>query len=310
MSESQVSGVSRQSSESLPSTEGVDPRYLGLDEWPTAVALDALLEAQMAAVAAVRPALPAIARAADEAAERLRRGGRLIYCGAGTSGRIGVQDGAELPPTFDWPEAQLGLLIAGGQPALTRAVENAEDSVDFAHADMAAQRPGERDVVIALAASGATPYALACLERAKSAGALTIGIANSPGAPLLAAADHPILIETGAEPIAGSTRLKAGTSQKIVLNLLSTTIMLRLGRVWRGQMVDMVARNEKLRRRALRMVRSLTGRSEAEARAALAEAGGRTKLAVLLLHGIDADEAACRLAASGGHLGRALLPRT
>jgi N-acetylmuramic acid 6-phosphate etherase len=296
-------------SDTLPTTEGVDPRYLTLDEWPTAAALDALLEAQMSAVAAVRPALPHVARAAEAAAERLRRGGRLIYCGAGTSGRIGVQDGAELPPTFDWPERQLGLLIAGGQPALTRAVENAEDNTDFAAADMAAQKPGKLDVVIALAASGATPYALACLELARKAGALSIGIANSPGAPLLTLADHPILIETGAEPIAGSTRLKAGTSQKIVLNLLSTTIMLRLGRVWRGQMVDMVARNEKLRRRALRMVRSLTACGEDAARAALAEAGGSTKLAVLLLHGIDADEAACRLAASGGHLGGALSPR-
>jgi N-acetylmuramic acid 6-phosphate etherase len=294
-------------SDRLPATEGVDPRYLALDEWPSVVALDALLEAQMAAVAAVRPALPQIAAAADAAAERLRRGGRLIYCGAGTSGRIGVQDGAELPPTFDWPEQQLGLLIAGGQPALTRAVENAEDSIAFAEADMAAEKPGPLDVVIALAASGATPYALACLERAKETGALSIGIANSRGAPLLALADHPILIETGAEPIAGSTRLKAGTSQKIVLNLLSTTIMLRLGRVWRGQMVDMVARNEKLRRRALRMVRALTGRTEEEARAALAEAGGRTKLAVLLLNGLDADEAARRLAQFDGHLGKALV---
>jgi N-acetylmuramic acid 6-phosphate etherase len=274
------------------------------------VALDALLEAQMAAVAAVRPALPAIAHAAEQAAERLRRGGRLIYCGAGTSGRIGVQDGAELPPTFDWPEAQLGLLIAGGQAALTRAVENAEDSIDFAEADMAAQRPGALDVVIALAASGATPYALACLARARAAGALAIGIANSAGAPLLEAADHPILIETGAEPIAGSTRLKAGTSQKVVLNLLSTLIMLRLGRVWRGQMVDMVARNEKLRRRALRMVRALTGCSEDAAREALARSGGRTKLAVMLLHGIDADEAAARLAAAQGQLGAALAAGT
>ncbi len=297
-------------SDTLPTTEGVDPRYLALDEWPSAVALDALLEAQMAAVAAVRPALPDIARAAEAAAERLRRGGRLIYCGAGTSGRIGVQDGAELPPTFDWPEQQLGLLIAGGQAALTRAVENAEDSTDFAEADMAAQKPGSLDVVIALAASGATPYAVACLELAKKAGALSIGIANSPNARLLAIADHPILIETGAEPIAGSTRLKAGTSQKIVLNLLSTTIMLRLGRVWRGQMVDMVARNEKLRRRALRMVRSLTGCTEEDARAALAKAGGRTKLAILLLRGLDADEAASRLAQSQGHLGAALRPLT
>jgi N-acetylmuramic acid 6-phosphate etherase len=306
MSEGQSSVVSHQSSEGLPATEGVDPRYLHLEEWPSLVALDVLLEAQMAAVAAVRPALPAMARAAEAAAERLRRGGRLIYCGAGTSGRIGVQDGAELPPTFDWPEEKLGLLIAGGEVALTRAVENAEDRIDLAASDMLAQRVTETDVVIGLAASGATPYVLACLAHARQAGALTIGIANSPGAKLLAAAHHAILIETGAEPIAGSTRLKAGTSQKVVLNLLSTLIMLRLGRVWRGQMVDMVARNEKLRRRAVRMVRSLTGCSEEAAREALARAGGRTKLAVLLVHGIDADEATARLARCHGHLGMAL----
>ena len=306
MSERQLPVFSGQLPETLPATEGVDPRYLGLDEWPSAVALDALLEAQMAAVAAVRPALPALAGAAEAAAERLRRGGRLIYCGAGTSGRIGVQDGAELPPTFDWPEERLGLLIAGGQAALTRAVENAEDRTDLAAADMATQKTGPLDVVVGLAASGATPYVLACLAQARQAGALTIGVANSASAPLLVAADHPILVETGAEPIAGSTRLKAGTSQKVVLNLLSTLIMLRLGRVFRAQMVDMVARNEKLRRRAVRMVCQLTGCTQEAACTALAQAGGRAKLAILLVHGIDADEAASRLAASQGHLGAAL----
>jgi N-acetylmuramic acid 6-phosphate etherase len=290
----------------LPATENLDPRYAALEEWPSTTALDALLEAQLAAVAAVRPALPAIALAAEAAARRLRRQGRLIYCGAGTSGRIGVQDGAELPPTFDWPEERLGLLIAGGMPALTRAVENAEDRADLAEADMRAQAVGPDDVVIGLAASGATPYVLACLAHANAAGALTIGIANSPGAKLLTAAEHPILVDTGAEPIAGSTRLKAGTSQKVVLNLFSTLVMLRLGRVYRGQMVDMVARNEKLRRRALRMVQSLTGATAAASREALDRAGGRTKLAVLLLHGFALEEAVARLDTAGGQLGVAL----
>ncbi len=286
----------------LPATEAADLRYLDLGTWPTATALDALLEAQLSAVAAVRPALPAIAVAADAAAARLRTGGRLIYCGAGTSGRIGVQDGAELPPTFDWPEDRLGLLIAGGQDALTRAVENAEDRTDLAGADMAAQHVTTADVVVALAASGATPYALACLAHARAAAALSIAVANSPGAPLLAAADHSILVHTGAEPIAGSTRLKAGTAQKVVLNLLSTAIMLRLNRVWRGQMVDMVARNEKLRRRALRMVCTLTGCTQDVARDALARAGGRTKLAILLVAGMDLENAETALARNGGDL--------
>ncbi len=290
----------------LPSTEAADPRTLDLDQWPALVAANALWEGQMAAVAAVRPALPAIAAAAEAAASRLRRTGRLIYCGAGTSGRLGVLDASELPPTFDWPPERLEFLLAGGRAALTSAVENAEDRVDLAAADVEAARITDCDVVIALAASGATPYALTCASMARSRWALTIGVANSPGAPLLAACDHGILIETGAEPIAGSTRLKAGTSQKVVLNLLSTLIMVRLGRVWRGQMVDMVARNEKLRRRALRMVRGLTGAPEDAARAALAQAGGKAKLAILLLQGMDADEASTRLAAAGGQLSKVL----
>ena len=289
----------------LPATEAADPRYLHLDEWPSATAVDALLEAQLAAVAAVRPATAAIAAAADAAAARLRHGGRLIYCGAGTSGRIGVQDGAELPPTFNWPPSRLGLLIAGGQPALTQAVEGAEDSTDLAAADIAEQTLTAQDVLVALAASGATPYPLACLRHATAAGALTIAIANSPGARLLAAADHPILILTGAEPIAGSTRLKAGTSQKVALNLLSTTIMLRLGHVYRGQMVDMQARNEKLRGRALRMVRTLTGCDEEAARDALVQANGQVKLAILLVHGIGLEQAGARLL-QGGRLQDAL----
>ena len=294
------------SEDGLPATEGVDPRYVGLDGWPTGVALHALWEAQMSAVAAVRPALPAIEGAAEAAAARLRRGGRLIYCGAGTSGRIGVQDGAELPPTFDWPEERLGLLIAGGQEALTRAVENAEDRADLAQADMDAQRVTGAEVVVGLAASGATPYVLACMAHARAAGALTVGIANSPGVKLLASVDHPILVQTGAEPVAGSSRLKAGTAQKVVLNLLSTAIMLRLGRVWRGRMVDMVARNEKLRARAVRMVRELAGCDETAARDALVQAGGRTKIAVLVLHGIPAPDAEALLATHDGHLGAAL----
>ncbi len=293
-------------SDALPATETIDPRYRDIAEWPSDVAVSALLEAQLAAVAAVRPAVAAIAAAADDAAARLRGAGRLIYCGAGTSGRIGVQDGAELPPTFAWPEHRLALLIAGGRDALTQAVENAEDSTDQAAADIAGLAPGPDDVLIAIAASGATPYPLACLRAAAQVGALTIAVANSPAGPLLAAARHPILLETGAEPIAGSTRLKAGTSQKVALNLLSTTIMLRLGHVYRGQMVDMQARNEKLRGRAVRMVCGFTGCDDAAARAALAAADGHVKTAVLLVHGVALEAAAGRLAACGGDLGVAL----
>jgi N-acetylmuramic acid 6-phosphate etherase len=291
----------------LPHTEIVDPRYLDIDCWDSLTALNAIWEAQMAAVAAVRPALPAIAAAAEAAATRLRGTGRLIYCGAGTSGRLGVLDASELPPTFDWPPERLHFLLAGGIAALTQAVENAEDRTDLARADVANARINDCDVLVVLAASGSTPYALECAAQARARWALTIGVANSPGAALLDVCDHAILVQTGAEPIAGSTRLKAGTSQKVVLNLLSTQIMLKLGRVWRGQMVDMVARNEKLRRRALRMVMGLTGASEMAARDALAQTGGRTKLAILVLSGFDPDQAATQLARAGGQL-RALIP--
>lgn len=287
----------------LPATEAHDPRLRDLADWPPLFAAQALWEGQMSAGAAIRPALPAIAAAAEAAAARLRSPGRLLYAGAGTSGRLGVLDGSELPPTFDWPAERLGFLLAGGPAAMTQAVENAEDRADLAEEEVARLRVGPDDVLIALAASGATPFALAAARSARARCALTIGIANSPGAPLLGAADHAILVETGAEPIAGSTRLKAGTSQKIVLNLLSTLIMIRLGRIWRGRMVDMVARNEKLRRRAVRIVRELTGATEEAARDALARAGGKSKLAILLLNGFDADTAATRLAQAGGRLG-------
>jgi len=290
-------------SDTLPHTEHADPRTLDLDTWPTLTALNALWEGQMAAVAAVRPALTAISAAAEAAAARLRGNGRLIYCGAGTSGRLGVLDGSELAPTFDWPLERVHFLLAGGTAALMRAVENAEDRTDLAEQDVAAAKVGDCDVLVALAASGATPYVLACAAQARAQWALTIGIANSPAAPLFDVCDHAILLDTGPEAIAGSTRMKAGTAQKVVLNLLSTQIMLLLGRVWRGQMVDMVARNEKLRRRALRMVCGLTGAPEDQARTALVEAGGRAKLAILLLHGMSSDEAMTRLAGAGGQLG-------
>ena len=290
----------------LPATEATSPRFATMDAWPSRDILDALLEGQMAAVAAVRPALPALAAAAEAAAGRLRDGGRLAYAGAGTSGRIGVQDGAELAPTFDWPRDRLVFLLAGGEAALTQAVENAEDRDDLARAEVAAAGLNVADVVLGLAASGATPYTLACLQAARSAGALTIGIANSPGAPLLAAADHAILIETGAEPIAGSTRMQAGTAQKVALNLFSTLLMTRLGRVYQGQMVDMVARNSKLRGRAVRMLQGLTGCSPDAGSAALVQSGGSVKMAALILRGLSQADAEVTLARHQGQLRAAL----
>ena len=287
-------------SEVLPSTEGVSPRYAGIETWPPGSILEALLESQLAAVAAVRPALPALEQAAEAAAARLRRGGRLAYAGAGTSGRIAVQDGAELPPTFDWPRDRLVLLMAGGVGALVEAIEGAEDvatGVDAASL-------GAGDVLLGLAASGATPYTVACIRVARAAGALTVGFANSAGAPLLEVAEHAIVLPTGAEPVAGSTRLGAGTAQKVALNLFSTLVMMRLGRVYRGQMVDMLARNAKLKRRAQRMLCGLAGVTAEAAEVALEAAGGQLKLALLLLRGYDRAGAEAALARAVGDLNR------
>ena len=285
-----------------PATEGADPRYVDLELWPAETALTALWEGQLAAVAALRPALPALARAVEAAASRLRCGGRIAYAGAGTSGRIGVQDGAELGPTFDWPPERVLFLMAGGEAALIRAAEGAEDRSDSAELDVQSAGLGPGDVLLGVAASGATPYTITCVRAARAAGALTIAIANSPGAALLEAAEHAILIETGPEVLAGSTRLKAGTAQKAALNLFSTAVMAQLGRVYRGQMVDMLARNDKLRRRAVRMLRGLAGCSTEQAAAALAQTQGRVKPAILVLHGLSATEAAALLERTKGDL--------
>ena len=285
----------------LPATEASSARYEMLDTWDVPTLLASLWEGQLAAVAAVGPALPALARAVDAAATRLAAGGRLAYAGAGTSGRIAVQDAVELVPTFDWPEDRLVLLMAGGDAALLRSVENAEDRADVEHS------LGAGDVLVGVAASGTTPFTVAAVRAARERGALTIGIANSPRARLLDAAEFPVLIETGAEAIAGSTRMKAGTAQKVVLNMFSTAVMVRLGRVHRGQMVDMQARNAKLRERAVRMLRALTECSAEQAQAALQAAGGKVKLAVLVVHGMTAGEAEALLARHHGNLRAAMV---
>lgn len=288
-------------------TENVSPRFQELDAWPSGEALRALYEGQLSAVAAVRPALPAIEAAAEKAAARLAgSSGRLVYVGAGTSGRIGVQDGAELPPTFDWPVERLVFGIAGGDAAILRAMENVEDSVEAGAALAASAGLGPDDVVIGVAASGTTPYTVAAIAAARQRGALTIAVASNAGAPLLEACECPILVETGEEVIAGSTRMKAGTAQKIVLNLLSTLVMIRLGRVYRGMMVHMRASNAKLRRRAQEMVAAITGCDPGVAAGALAEADGDLRVAALMVAGADKPRAERLLASSGGNLRAAL----
>ncbi len=283
-------------------TEDTDPAFADLDQWDTARALEKLHESQIAAVAAVGPALPHLARAVDAAAERLSAGGRLVYAGAGTSARIAVQDGAELLPTFGWPSDHVAFVVAGGEEALLRPVENAEDGAEAATARIAELGVGANDVMIAVAASGETPFTIAALRAAKARGALAIGVASNAGTTLITEADHGILLATGAEPVSGSTRMKAGTAQKVALNLFSTMVMVRMGRVYRGLMVDMIATNEKLRRRAVRMVASLDGCSEVEAANALAAAGGDLKAAVLVRRGLDVAAARALLGRHGGRL--------
>jgi N-acetylmuramic acid 6-phosphate etherase len=287
-------------------TERFSPRYSGIDLWNAADILDALIEGQFAAVAAVRAARPSLERAAVAMEARLERRGRLIYAGAGTSGRLAVQDGAELMPTFNWPQDRLLLLIAGGRDALLRSVEGAEDQIEHGTRAVAEHSVGARDVLIAVAASGTTPFTLACLEEAKRRGALTIGIANNSGTPILTQADHPVLLDTGAEPIAGSTRMKAGTAQRIALNVLSSLLMIQLGRVYDGLMIDVQAVNQKLVRRSEDMLLRLTSRSRDEVRQALGRAHGDVKLAVLLLRGCDIGQARELLVRAHGRLRDAL----
>jgi N-acetylmuramic acid 6-phosphate etherase len=283
-------------------TERHSPRYSAIDVWSPADILDAMIEGQFAAVAAVRAVRTAIEEAVLAIEPRLRDGGRLVYAGAGTSGRLAVQDGAELMPTFSWPAERVVLLIAGGAEALVRSVEGAEDESEEAIALVRRHALGASDVLIAVAASGTTPFTLACLREAKKRGALTIGIANNLGTPLLEEAEHPVLLDTGPEPIAGSTRMKAGTAQRIALNLLSSLVMIRLGRVYRGLMVDLKAVNKKLMRRSEKILLDLSGRSREEVREALQEANGSVKIAFLLLEGCDLDDARNVLDRAGGQL--------
>lgn len=287
-------------------TERASPRYSEIDLWEPSDILHALIESQMAAVAAVRAVLTAIEHAAGAMEERLRGEGRLIYVGAGTSGRLAVQDGAELIPTFNWPQARLLLLMAGGKDALLRAVEGAEDETDYAARLLQQHQVGTPDVLIAVAASGTTPFTVACMRDAKRRGALTIGIANNLRTPILEEAEYPIWLDTGPEPIAGSTRMNAGTAQRVTLNLLSTLVMIRLGHVHKGLMVDVRATNAKLVERSENILRRLSDRSSEEVRDALSRAHGNIKVAMLLLQGCSTDEAAGLLERAGGQLRTAL----
>lgn len=289
------------------STEDVAVRFQHLDTWPDGEVLEALLERNFSALAAVRPALSAIERAAKGASQRLGRGlGRLYYAGAGTSGRLAVLDAVELPPTFGWPKERLGYLLAGGERALVDPAEAAEDAPEEAERQVRALDLGPEDVLVGVAASGRTPFTVAALRTARSLGAFTVGVANNPGTPLLEVAEVGVLLATGPEVVAGSTRLAAGTAQKVALNLFSTLLMVRLGRVYSNLMVGVQPTNRKLARRAQGIVAQIAGVDAARARELLERAGGDVRLAVLLTREPDLDAARARLEAARGNLREAL----
>jgi N-acetylmuramic acid 6-phosphate etherase len=286
-------------------TERASPRFTDIDLWDPADILDCMIEAQFAAVGSVRAARLAIVQAARAMEERLALQGRLIYAGAGTSGRLAVQDGAELAPTFGWPEERLLLLIAGGHEALSRSIEGAEDDVAQVPQFMTRHGVNSDDVVVVVAASGTTPFAVEAVRRGRLCGALTIGIANNQDTPVLKESDCPIWLDTGSEVIAGSTRLKAGTAQKITLNALSSLLMIRLGKVHAGLMVDVRATNDKLLKRSEGILKRLTGCTVSDARQALQLAGGNLKMAALVLKGYERGEAERLLTESGQNLRKA-----
>lgn len=289
-------------------TETPDQEHAGLDQYPVADLVAALIADQFNAVSAVRKAAAVIGAVVDAAVPRIGAGGRLIYVGAGTSGRLGVLDGVELYPTFSWPPERALSLLAGGKGAMFQAVEGAEDDTGQGAADLAALAPQPDDVVILLAASGATPYVLGALAAARASGALTVGIANNAGAPLVAQAEFGITLDTGPEVISGSTRLKAGTSQKIVLNTLSSAIMVRLHKVYGNLMVDMKPSNIKLVQRAVALTMHATGADEAGARAVLTQCDFHVKVAIVaILKQVPPAQAQALLDRCAGSIRAALL---
>ncbi|HEX7001422.1 MAG TPA: N-acetylmuramic acid 6-phosphate etherase, partial [Trueperaceae bacterium] len=267
--------------------------------WPAERIVEAVTEANLRAIEAVRRATPDLARAAQGIEQRLREGGRLVYVGAGTSGRLGVQDAAELAPTFGFEDVVL--LMAGGGGAQSQAKEGAEDDVDAARREVEAAGIGPADVVVGVAASGRTPYTVAAVEHARERGAFTVAIANNPGTPLLSAAEVAVLLDTGPEVLAGSTRLAAGTAQKAALNALSTAAMVRLGGAYDNLMVAMRPLNAKLIERAARIVAQAAGSSQEEAVQLLEAAGGDMRLAIVMgVAGASAEASAKALEENGG----------
>lgn len=304
--EAKVSTEDPEHAASATSTETAIADYSGLDAWPALDILTAITDSNRRAVDAVTLALPELEKAAAGVEERLRWGGRLVYVGAGTSGRLGLQDAAELAPTFGFDLATT--LLAGGSSAQSQAQEGAEDDAESATREVNALGVGERDAVIGVAASGATPYTVAAVVRARQLGAFTVGIANNPGAPLLTVGHVGVLLNTGPEVLAGSTRLAAGTAQKVALNALSTTVLVRLGGAYENLMVGMRPVNAKLRVRAVQIVAQGAQVSEAAASRSLEASGGNIRSAIVSCKaGVSPERAQAALEEHGNNVREALM---
>lgn len=288
-------------------TEAVDPDFHELDLMTTPELVGAMIDHNRQVTEALAAAVVPLARAVDAAAERMQRGGRLVYVGAGTPGRLGILDASEIPPTFGEPAERVVGIIAGGETAIRSAVENAEDDAAAGRGDIARSGIGPDDCVVGLTASGRTPYVLGAIAEARARGAATIGVSCNPDSELSTAADVGVEVIVGPELVAGSTRLKAGTAQKIVLNTISTLAMVRIGKTYGNQMVDLRATNEKLRARAVRTVMGVADVDPGLARRALADTGWEVKPAILMcMRGLTADAAARALLEVQGRLREAL----
>ncbi|UYM03465.1 N-acetylmuramic acid 6-phosphate etherase [Solicola gregarius] len=301
------SSASRAEDLDVLATEGVRPALDDLDVRDAGELVDVLLDAEGKLPHVLSGARDAIAEAVGAIETAFHRGGRLLYVGAGTPGRLAALDAAECPPTFGTPPERVVAILAGGTDASTAAIEGAEDRTDDAAAALAAHDVGRDDVVVGISASGRTPFVLAALEFARTSGAATVAVVNNSDSVIAAAADVAVELLTGAEVISGSTRLTAGTAQKVTLNTLSTAAMIRLGKTYGPRMVDVVASNHKLRRRAARIVREICDVDDATAVVALEGAGWQTKTAIVaLLAGVGSEEARARLAAGDGRVRSAL----
>ena len=288
-------------------TERRNPRTMNLDTMSELEIVTAINDEDARVPLAIAKKLPEIAQAARWAVEAFEQGGRLFYMGAGTSGRLGVLDAAECPPTFGVDPGMVVGLIAGGEKAFIKAVEGAEDDRALGQSDLEAHNLTAKDVVIGIAASGRTPYVLGGLAYARSVGCRTAAIACNPGSAVGKAADLAIEVEVGPEVLTGSTRLKSGTAQKLILNMISTASMVRAGKAYQNLMVDVMQNNEKLHTRAENIVIDATGVTRPEARSAIDAAGGSVKVAItMLLADCSADEARSRLEKAGGHVRAAI----